>query len=116
MPTGWAPGRAATIRAPDPRQGPRREPAHRRRGRVVLPLAGQARECGKTVAVGGLEREVHVLERQRQRELSRELPLEIRCNLAACHGETPSAANATSVLFTSFSRDPAPTAPTQMVR
>jgi hypothetical protein len=36
--------------------------------------------------------------------------------LAACHGETPSAANATSVLFTSFSRDPAPTAPTQMVR
>jgi hypothetical protein len=29
---------------------------------------------------------------------------------------TPSAANATSVLFTSFSRDPAPTAPTQMVR
>jgi hypothetical protein len=43
MPTGWAPGRAATIRAPDPRQGPRREPAHRRRGRVVLPpLAAMA--------------------------------------------------------------------------
>jgi hypothetical protein len=39
------------------------------------------------VAVGGLEREVHVLERQRQRQLSRELPLEIRCNLAACHGD-----------------------------
>jgi hypothetical protein len=29
---------------------------------------------------------------------------------------TASAANATKVLFTSFSRDPAPTAPTQMVR
>jgi hypothetical protein len=27
-----------------------------------------------------------------------------------------SAANATQVLFTSFSRDPAPTGPTQMVR
>jgi hypothetical protein len=70
-------------------------------------------------------------------------PAAIRCSLAACHGDTsglparasitcsvsspnrpasaaalatPSAANATRVLFTSFSRDPAPTAPTQMVR
>src|SRR6266498_3763141 len=70
-------------------------------------------------------------------------PLAIRCSLAACHGDTSglpprasttvsvsspnrrasatevataSAANATQVLFTSFSRDPAPTGPTQMVR
>ena len=70
-------------------------------------------------------------------------PLAIRCSLAACHADTSgpppsasstvwvskpnrlasvaelataSAAKATKLLLTSFSRDPAPTSPTQMVR
>jgi hypothetical protein len=109
----------------------------------LLSFIGQAGKDSQPVAVGGLEGKTHILERQRQRELGRELalgdPLQLGClprghqraSAKSVHHRlglepkptskytdvaTASAANATKVLFTSFSPDPAPTAPTQIVR
>ena len=100
----------------------------------------QGRRTGRR---GRLEGEAHVLERERQRELGRELLVgdtaQFGClqvdtsgpppsasttvsvsrpsrRARATDAATASAANASQVLFTSFSRVPAPAAPTQIVR
>ena len=110
----------------------------------LLPFVGQAAKGREPVVVGRLQGEAHVLERERQRELGRELavgdPLQLGClprghERAAVEGvhhlsrsrdpaderapptaATASDSNASHVLFTTFRREPAPTAPTQIVR
>ena len=109
----------------------------------LLPFVSQAGKGGEAVVAGRLQGEVHVLERERQSELGGKVvlgdPLQLgrlpsRHERAAGEGfhdlsvsspnrraratdeAAASAVNASQVLFTSFSRDPAPTGPTQMVR